>query len=432
MKLMDNPKLFDQKIREAINKYDVPFDDTAWKNIESKINVKPNSPFTNWRIGIISATVAAAIIIAYFAYDPGMSTLPVSTPPENSVEITPVDPSIEVDENSENVEDHNNLEMEDQTNEVILPLVNKEKEKNTSVVEKEANAPKELNDGSAVGSKVDKNTKAEEKELILIQKEDETEKLSIGIHINAQTICLNEMLMLSLANSNEPVEIHWDFGDGSSAEGPTAVHVYSEAGNYLLKLSAKSVLYEDRILNESYSIQVNSIPSAEFDMKMGDNMLANPKVTFNSESENSSSLEWIFNDERIENKEVVEKIFAKKGSYSVGLVVFNQFQCSDTAFTHFIIENDFNLLAPNAFSPNGDGINDTFIPQAIPYLNQGFTLKIYDPKSGQMIFETSNFELPWNGRFMNNGNKMNEGAYAWSVITEDGSVYKGTILITTK
>jgi len=431
MKHMDNPKLFDQKIREAINKYDVPFDDTAWKNIENKINVKPNSPFTNWKIGIISATVAAAIVIAYFAYDQGNNAT-VNPLQENAIEISPIESSSEMDENVVNQEDQNNFEIEDQPSEVILPLVKKEKKKNTPVIEKDSNAPKESKEGFASESKVLQNANTEVKELNIIQKEENTEKLSIGIHINSQTICLNEMLMLSLASSNEPVEVHWDFGDGNSAEGPTAVHVYKESGNYVLSLSAKSVLNDDRIQNESYTIQVNSAPFAQFDMKMGDNMLAYPNLTFHSESENATSLEWIFNDERIENKDVVEKIFTKKGSYSVGLIVFNQFQCSDTAFTHFNIENDYNLLAPNAFSPNGDGINDTFIPQAIPYLNQGFTMKIFDPKSGQMIFETSNFELPWNGRFMNNGNNMNEGAYAWSVITEDGSVYKGTILITGK
>jgi gliding motility-associated-like protein len=254
----------------------------------------------------------------------------------------------------------------------------------------------------------------------------------VNIHLNSQSICSNEALVVSLGSSSAPVEITWDFGDGTTAEGPTAMHVYNEAGNYQLSLTARSVLNEELLNKESYMIQVNPTPLAQFEMKMADNMLAYPKVDFISQSEDASSLEWVFNDENIENSQRVEKMYAKKGSYSVGLIVSNQFLCSDTAVTYFIIENDYNLLAPNAFSPNGDGINDTFIPQAIPYLNQEFTLQVFDPKTGQMIFETSNFDLPWNGRFMNNGNRLGDGAYAWSVIMEDGSVYKGTILITTK
>jgi hypothetical protein len=68
---MDNSNLFDQKIRDAVNKYEVPFDDSLWKNIEKEINVPAKAtPTFKLKPWIIGASIAASIAIAYFAFKP--------------------------------------------------------------------------------------------------------------------------------------------------------------------------------------------------------------------------------------------------------------------------------------------------------------------------------------------------------------------------
>lgn len=55
------------------------------------------------------------------------------------------------------------------------------------------------------------------------------------------------------------------------------------------------------------------------------------------------------------------------------------------------------LYMPNAFSPNGDGINDVFRPFfSSPPQIQGFLLQIWD-RWGSLIHETSNFLEGWDG-----------------------------------
>ncbi|WP_187774902.1 PKD domain-containing protein [Pedobacter sp. BS3] len=56
-------------------------------------------------------------------------------------------------------------------------------------------------------------------------------------------------------------------------------------------------------------------------------------------------------------------------------------------------------VIPNAFSPNGDGVNDTW---AIKYLDTWThaTIQIYN-RYGQQVFQSGQYNTPWDGRFKN-------------------------------
>ena len=64
------------------------------------------------------------------------------------------------------------------------------------------------------------------------------------------------------------------------------------------------------------------------------------------------------------------------------------------------VTNGCYLDIPNAFTPNGDGVNDFFLPR--PTLGKGlatFTMNIYN-RWGELIFQTNNVEgRGWDGRF---------------------------------
>ena len=85
-----------------------------------------------------------------------------------------------------------------------------------------------------------------------------------------------------------------------------------------------------------------------------------------------------------------------------------------------------SLLIPNAFSPNGDGINDTWI---IPYLDSYPFSKIFIyNRNGQLVFETKNYITPWDGKI--NGKSLPVATYYY--IIEPGSgrmAYKGAVTI---
>ncbi len=86
------------------------------------------------------------------------------------------------------------------------------------------------------------------------------------------------------------------------------------------------------------------------------------------------------------------------------------------------------LFLPDAFSPNGDGINDTFKPSGSFYDN--FQMIIYN-RWGQSIFQTTDAATGWDGTI--NGDRAPQGQYVYKVIIRDNTgrdfVKKGTVML---
>ncbi|RLD40481.1 MAG: hypothetical protein DRI89_11910 [Bacteroidetes bacterium] len=71
---------------------------------------------------------------------------------------------------------------------------------------------------------------------------------------------------------------------------------------------------------------------------------------------------------------------------------------------------------PNAFTPNGDGLNDTF--RAVPKYDyiSSYQLAIYN-RWGQQIFECNDIDCGWDGTYQ--GNDSPNGAYIYRIVYEE-------------
>jgi gliding motility-associated-like protein len=82
-------------------------------------------------------------------------------------------------------------------------------------------------------------------------------------------------------------------------------------------------------------------------------------------------------------------------------------------------ETDSPFLVPNAFTPNGDGLNDTFRPVVDYERVRQFSMVIYN-RWGQLVFETTNPAEGWDGK------NAPAGVYSWVISYSDmvGKVMK--------
>ena len=84
---------------------------------------------------------------------------------------------------------------------------------------------------------------------------------------------------------------------------------------------------------------------------------------------------------------------------------------------------------PNFFTPNGDGINDIFRPIPVSISSIQY-FRIYN-RFGNKVFETTDVNIGWDGRFKNN--KQNTDTYVYFIkgTTLEGKemILKGSFLL---
>jgi gliding motility-associated-like protein len=103
--------------------------------------------------------------------------------------------------------------------------------------------------------------------------------------------------------------------------------------------------------------------------------------------------------------------------------------CSTTDEITVTIDNDINCLKlRTVFSPNGDGINETWSIECISFYDN--TVEVYN-RWGQLVFQAENYSNTWNGVAIN-GEVLPEDSYFYVVtITNQGyeNVFKGSVTI---
>ena len=99
-------------------------------------------------------------------------------------------------------------------------------------------------------------------------------------------------------------------------------------------------------------------------------------------------------------------------TYTICLAASDSSGCADTTCMDLVILDHLEVHVPNAFSPNGDGINDGFAPTLnIPVaLDYGFM--VFD-RWGEEIFSSDQPGKAWDGTC--GGDLVQTEVYVWKV-----------------
>lgn len=219
----------------------------------------------------------------------------------------------------------------------------------------------------------------------------------------------------------------WNFGDGSFSNKPAPSHTFSKSGVFEVMLSHSS-MGGGNISNKPASdrIVIHEVPEASFNFMKREYDNTVPSVHFENRSMGGQTYLWDFGDGTTSSTPHPDHVYKQKGAYHVILTVVNAKGCTDRTERTVRIDEDYNLLATKIFSPNGDGMEDLFMPEALKTLGVKFHLTVHDPRTGQLVYETNDPQRPWNGRIGGRGELCAPGDYVWMVEMKDGEKMGGT------
>ena len=166
-------------------------------------------------------------------------------------------------------------------------------------------------------------------------------------------------------------------------------------------------------LPSALSVHFNPIPVAGFEPILSSFPSTEDPIQFINQSQGAIIYNWDFGDGNQESAYNAAHRFELPGVYTIELEVQNEFGCLDSVSR--LVEISEDVLLPNVFSPNGDGLNDE-----LEVLSSGLnalTLSIFD-RWGNLVFESSQLKLFWDGRNAN-GQRMPTGTY-FAVLKADG------------
>ena len=196
----------------------------------------------------------------------------------------------------------------------------------------------------------------------------------------------------------------WEFGDGiTKFDMNPARHTYEQPGTYNIKISTDYRICRDT--SAELQIQVNPSPIIALGPDTSMCPTAGPLVLHDLDNAGNPAAKWLWNTgDRTFNISVKQP-----GRYSAEVEV-NGCKASDSVW----VKKDCYLDMPNAFSPDGDGLNDYFLPRQM--LSEGvtaFKMQIFN-RWGQEIFTTTKLDgRGWDGRF--NGEPQPQGVYIYLV-----------------
>jgi len=224
-------------------------------------------------------------------------------------------------------------------------------------------------------------------------------------------------LTVSFQNFSEQNMVYnWNFGNGQSSNLFNPVHSYNSSGNYTVSLTVTNQGCENAMTRPAY-IQVYPNPVADFRPSSSVVDEENGEVIFSDMSSGVSSWNWSLGDGiGFSTEQSPVYTYSTQGTYNVCQYVQNQFGCADSICKNIIVKPFVSFYIPNAFSPNGDGINEVFHPFGNNIEPDQFTMRIYD-RWGKLVFFTNNFNTGWDGRdsFGNSSMVLPTGVYVYFI-----------------
>lgn len=228
----------------------------------------------------------------------------------------------------------------------------------------------------------------------------------------------------------------WAFGNGGSADiGPTTSYTYVQDGSFPVTLNVTDT---NGCVGSAYiadAVIASNGPEALFYTWPARVSVEDPSFTVQHEAEPDVSYRWVLGEDSVDaiapfRWTVTE---ATVGAYPICLLATDTLGC--TAFTCSTIQLDdaLTVYVPNSFTPDGDGLNEVFLPSILGLAPESYQLIIAD-RWGREVFNSTDHSEAWTGASNDRGELLPQGVYVWRLLVRDqfgaeGREFFGTVTL---
>ena len=157
-------------------------------------------------------------------------------------------------------------------------------------------------------------------------------------------------------------------------------------------------------------------PIAAFDASV--NYFSEPTqtISFQNLSVGASTYNWQFEDGMNSTETSPSHLFSGvSGGSTIWLYAYSPLGCSDSTSLLIPFQDGLIYYIPNSFTPDGDPNNDVFKPIFTsgfdPY---NYSMQIFN-RWGELLYETYNHNIGWDGTYGLNGNLVQTGSYTYRI-----------------
>ncbi|WP_186755793.1 T9SS type B sorting domain-containing protein [Echinicola salinicaeni] len=272
----------------------------------------------------------------------------------------------------------------------------------------------QLKPGTYTASINDANGCITEKSITLSETSLLNAKLFSMVEVDCGNGTATGTAWLNIEGGLPPYKIAWHNGIENQSEisfnQAQEISVTITDAKGCITHSSTKVDFPSNLARTNFTYELEGFSTSE-------DIIARQPVVFKSNTpEEVIAWEWDFGDGSTSEAPNPVHQFVKKGEYDVTLRVHNLYGCSST-FTNTIEveDNSSSIKIPNAFSPNGDGLNDYFMPK-LKNISK-LELSIFNTW-GELIYHQTKIEgKGWDGSYK--GAILPPGNYVYKVQFND-------------
>jgi gliding motility-associated-like protein len=242
---------------------------------------------------------------------------------------------------------------------------------------------------------------------------------------SATSICSGDDIVftdLSNGKSSAVQQWFWDLGKGQSSSLGSPTATYSDSGNVVVKLYIKNA---DGCFSDTAFLPITIHPLPVLILPAEQRILEGAIVPLKPDFVFGNNLSYLWTPATyLSSDTAANPLCSPTDDLLYTLQVTSQAGCSVTDEMQVKVLKEPSV--PNAFSPNGDGINDFWVIKSLEFYPDA-TIQIFN-RYGQPVYLSTGYSQPWNGKFK--GVDLPVGTYYYIINPKNGrNIIKGAVTI---